>query len=358
MEPKLSWLIFSVAIGIAWWYYGYQKNSSRNRGRPVQRASNAASTKQPVQWSDTETKAKPSAKAAKAKAPRKSVKKAVQEAGDKAADYLSAASSAAGADADDDLSPITSPTTTAKAPSGKDVSDMLDSKAPVTVLKIGASEKPAPKPKAQPRSETPTETKKQRQNKRKQEEAKAAREEAEEKRKELLEQQRRTARISRGEPARNGAQAPQPPTGAWNQVAAPTPARPISGQLLDTLDNTSTASSSEAATNGTAPTPDSTSFSNLMSEEDQLREALAESAWTTVPKGKKKNKKTNGETLGEGSDSGLSHEPTPAPVKQAPVSAPAPIKKVETAKPASRFEVLAEPTTEASHPMDSDWPVV
>ncbi|KAF2255924.1 hypothetical protein BU26DRAFT_11868 [Trematosphaeria pertusa] len=359
MEAWLSWALVLAISGALYYYYSQNSNRGKHRGRPLQRAANTATTKEPIQWDEGEAKSKSAAKPAKAKAPRRSVKKAVQEVGDKAESYLSAASSTAGADADDDLSPVTSPslgaTTAVTAPSGRDVSDMLESHATPSVLKISASEKPArPAKPQQKRSETPQETKRQKQNREKKERERAAREEAEKERKILEENQRRRAREARGEAARNGLQSAQAPTSnPWNRPTAPV--QPVGGQLLDTIDATSTASSSEAHTNGTAPTPDSMSYANLPSEEEQMRLAMEESAWTTVPKVKKQRKnKAGGETAEEGSDSGAPQEPTP--IQPAPVKAP--VKKTENVKPASRFEVLSEPTSDASHPMDSDWPVV
>ena len=209
------------------------------------------------------------AKAAKAKAPRKSVKSAVQETGNKAEAYLSTASSTAGADADDDLSPVATPSGhAAKAPSGRDVSDMLGPQAgAASVLSIKPAEKPARPTKPQAaKVEAPSESKKARQNRRKVEEAKAAREEEEKQRQALLEKQRRTAREARGEPAKNGLKAAKAPaSNAWTTVPSRGAVQPVAsaptGQLLDTFDAASTASSSEAPTNGTAPTPDSMSNS-------------------------------------------------------------------------------------------------
>lgn len=353
MEPWQSWAAFLAILALIVVYYRSKNQpSGPNRGRPLQRATNAQS----IEWSDSEKKSK--TKAAKAKPPRKSVKKAGQDVGNKAEADLSAVSSTTGADADDDLSPVQSPSLAAKiadkVPSGKDVSDMLDPKNAPSVMRITESLKPGRPAKPQQKSsESQTKTKKQAQNEKKREAEKAARAAAEVERKKLEEKQRALARESRGEAPRNGVRSSQPPTSnAWNRAAAPAANEPAHGQLLDTIDNTSTASS---ATNGTAPTPDSTSYSNLPSEEDQMREALAESAWTTVPKGKKKKiTKASDELVGEGSDSGVPHEPVPAPVKPTP----APVAKKENAKAASRYEVLSAPITDASHPMDSDWPVV
>lgn len=354
MSVIQNWAIFLVLAG-AVYLLARKGKSGEPRGRSLQRAANnaASNLKAPAQWSDEESKSKskPTGKANKAKAPRKSVKKAVQEVGEKTEAYLSGASSNTGAEADDDTPPVTS------NPSGRDVSDMLEPQAPKTVLKINASDKPArPSKPQQQRSESTTETKKQRQNKKKKEEEKAAREAAEEERKKLLEQQRRTAREARGESARNGLQAAKAPTSsAWGSGSAPA-VQPslIGGQLLDTLDNVSEVKpTSGGVTNGTASS-ESTKYGNLPSEEDQLRMAMEESAWTTVPKGRKKAKK---ETVDDGSDSGA-QEAAPAPVAAAPVKA-APIKKAENTKPASRFDLLSsQQITDVGDPRDSDWPVV
>ncbi|PSN72811.1 hypothetical protein BS50DRAFT_582439 [Corynespora cassiicola Philippines] len=363
MNPLVSWACFLAIAGVAYLYYTTQGNKNApQRGRSA-----TASSKDSVQWSDGDSKKKAAPKPAKAKAPRKSVKKAVQEAGSKAEAYISGASSNAGADADDDLSPVASPAlgATTKSPSGRDVSDMLEPKAAApAILKIGASEKPAREPKQQQkRAETPTETKKQRQNKKKAEEAKAQREADEKQRQALLEKQRRTAREARGEPARNGVQpAKAPASNAWTTVGSSgaAPASANNGQLLDTFEQDVASTAKTSATNGTAPTsnslPASGQWQNLPSEEEQLRLAMEESAWTTVPKGKKQQRKvkTGDDTAEEGSDSGVPQEA--APVKAAP--APVPAKKAENSKPASRFEVLSQPVPNVGHPLDSDWPVL
>lgn len=240
--------------------------------------------------------------------------------------------------------------------------------AAASVLKIGGSEKPAGQKKPQQqRPETPQETKKQRQNRKKVEEAKAQREADEKERQKLLEKQRRTAREARGEPAKNGLQPAKAPTSnAWasstpaSKVVAAAPAQ--SGQLLDTFDPdvVSTASSSEAgATNGTAPTPDSMGnsgdWTNGLSEQEQLRMALEDSAWETVPKGKKQRKtKPAEDTAGESTTTSAPQEvqeKETAPVKKVLA------KQMENKPPVSRYAALDE-ITDAGHPMDSEWGVV
>ncbi|KAF2189785.1 hypothetical protein K469DRAFT_562803 [Zopfia rhizophila CBS 207.26] len=367
----ISWATFLALVGAAYWYYGQTGNRGRQRGRTLQRANNAGTRNDAlVQWSDSEAAPKTTAKSPKAKTPRKSVKKAVQEVGDKAEAYLSAASSTAGADADDDLSPAMSPALgamTAKAPSGKDVTDMLEPKgAAPSVLKLTQPEKPARQTKPQQRPETPQETKKQRQNRKKAEEAKAQREADEKQRQILLEKQRRTAREARGEPAKNGLQPAQAPSSnPWTTVRSSSGgARGThdmtsahNGQLLDTFDPevVSTASSSENATNGTSTTTNSLNnsihWANLPPEEEQVRMAMEDSEWTTVPKGRKQRKnKTAGDTTGEeGGDSGVPQQE--APFKKTPIPA------VENVQPRSRFELLSEQSSDKGHPMDSDWAV-
>lgn len=356
MNPLVSWAIFLVLIGGLCWHYGAfdkligkKPEQSGTRGRTLSRSNDTA-------WLESDSKTKPT-KATKKQGPRKSVKKAVQEVGTKAEAALSGVSSTTGADADDDLSPVQSPSLAAKVtnaiPSGKDVSDMLDPKIVPNVLKIGASEKPARPPKPQQtKSETQKQTKKQAQNAKKREAEKAARAEAEVERKQLQEQQLRTARLARGEAPGARYQSSQPASNAWNNTAAPAASKPAGGLLLDTLEAPSSATS---ATNGTAPTSGST-YNNLPSEEDQIAAAMADSAWTEVPKGKKKKTKAEA-AVGEGSDSGIGSETAYAPVKATPAPAPKKENKKET-KPISRYEVLSQPINSFSDPRDSDWPVV
>lgn len=352
----MSWCAFLAIAGAAYWYYT-QNNRTTPRGRSTTRASFSNPSKEQVQWSDSDSKSKAAQKSAKPKAARKPVKPA-REVSNKAEAYLSAASSTGGADADDDLSPVASPTVAAaQAPSGKNVSDMLSPKAAAaSVLSIKPSDKPAraSKPQAQ-KTEVQQETKKQRQNKKKNDEAKAAREEAERERQVLAEKQRRAAREARGEPAKNGLQSAQAPASSpWTTVpsrgAVQPPAAPTS-QLLDTFEGASNPISNAAPTNGTAQAP--SSYNSLPSEEEQLRLAMEDSAWTTVPKGKKQQRKTANEELLEES------------VANVPVQAPQPIKPIrptqalnpENKKPSSRYQILSEPYT-AQADGDSDWPVM
>ncbi|KAF2856403.1 hypothetical protein T440DRAFT_107779 [Plenodomus tracheiphilus IPT5] len=356
MQTWQSWAIFLAIAGAAYWYYNQNSNASE-RGRSTTRTPITGALKDSVQWSDSDKKPK-AQKQAKAKAPRKSVKSAVQEVGNKVEAALTTA--APTSDADDDLSPVASPVAPSnKTPSGKDVSDMLGSqRATPAVLSLKPADKPArtAKPQLQ-KTESTQETKKQRQNRKKVEEAKAAREEEEKQRQALLEKQRRTAREARGEAAKNGLQqANAPASNAWTTVPTRGAVQPAAsaptGQLLDTFEGASTGSISDAPTNGTAQT--AASLNGLPSEEEQLRLAMEDSAWTTVPKGGKKTRKTVNEELMEESNNSVSVEQAPQPVK---AIRPTQASKPENQKPSSRYQILSEDFT-PSHPQDSDWPVV
>jgi hypothetical protein len=365
METWASWALFLAIIGAGYLYYS-QTQGGVTRGRSTAtRPTTASSVADNAQWLENEvkTKAAKATKAVKAKAPRKSVKSAVQETGNKVESYLSNASSTAGADADDDLSPVVSPASNAfKAPSGRDVSDMLGSQgAAPSVLSIKPGEKSARAAKPQAvKTEAPQESKKARQNRKKVEEAKAAREEEEKQRLALQEKQRRTAREARGEPAKNGLQAAKAPTSsAWTTVGRGAVQPPVSaaptGQLLDTFDAASTASSSEAPTNGAAVTPDSMSnsgYNNALSEEEQVKIVMDDTtAWETVPKGKKQKKKTAVEEEG-------SVTPQVAqPVKPVHIDKFVRPTVSENKKPSSRYQILQEEFVGGADNAD-DWPVV
>jgi hypothetical protein len=367
METWASWALFLAIVGAGYVYYS-QNQRAITRGRSTAtRPTTASSVADNAEWLQNEVKAKAAkaTKAAKAKAPRKSVKSAVQETGNKVEAYLSNASSTAGADADDDLSPVASPSSNAfKAPSGRDVSDMLGPQtAAPNVLSIKPAEKPSKPTKPQAlKAEAPQESKKARQNRKKAEEAKAAREAEEKERQALLEKQRRTAREARGEPAKNGLQAAKAPSSnAWTTVssrgAVQPPASAPTGQLLDTFDAASTASSSEVPTNGTVPTPDSLSNSGhnnaALSEEEQVKIAMEDTtAWETVPKGKKQKKKT---VVEDDSDSVTPQ--VAQPVKPVHIDKFVRPTISENKKPSSRYQILQEEFVGGADNAD-DWPVV
>ncbi|KZM22776.1 uncharacterized protein EKO05_0001489 [Ascochyta rabiei] len=358
MQSWMSWATFLAILAAGYFYYAPKLNTD-TRGRSTARTTTTSSKQ--VDWSDSEGKPKAAAKQAKkqAKAPhKKSIQDAVQEAGNKAKAEFNAATSA-GADASDDSSSASSVRAAPKVPSGRDVSDMLSSSgASANVLSIKASDKPAKatKPKAQ-KVETPQETKKQRQNRQKVEAQKAQREEDEKQRQIMLEKQRRTAREARGEPAKNGVAAKLPTNNPWagqsSGGAVQAPSSAPSGQLLDTFDVASTASSS--ATNGTNNTPDtvsnSGSYNGLPSEEEQMRLAMEDnSAWTTIPKGGKKQKATQ-----------VTEESTASTA--VPAQSTKPAQALQSKKPEnrastsnSRYGILSEPFTTTEK--DSDWPVM
>lgn len=368
MDKTTSWAIFLAIVAVGYWYYRQNPaNRGRTRGRSINRTTNTAPARGDAQWIETESKTKPATKGQKAKAPRKPIKKSVQEVAEKAESYLSGASTT-GADADDDLSPAVSPAlkanTALKAPSGKDVSDMLESagNAP-SVLKINPSEKPARSNKPQQqKSEAPQETKKQRQNRKKAEEAKQQREADEKARQALLEQQRRTARIARGEPAKNGLQPTKPPAeNAWDSgrpASVAAAGAKSNGPLLDTFDPD--ASSNTSSVGGVTPKSsnlgESHEWAAGLSEEEQLRMALEDSAWETVPKGKKQRKNKAVEESGD--DQNVKAAAVPQEAAPAAAAAKkAPVQPTESKAPSSRYGIL-EQAPDVGHPMDSEWGVV
>ncbi|KAF2131565.1 hypothetical protein P153DRAFT_383659 [Dothidotthia symphoricarpi CBS 119687] len=353
MQAWASWAAFLVLIGGAYFYYTKNERAAAARGRTTTRAGSA---KESMQWAEPEKKSKAAPKQAKAKAPRKSVKTAVQEAGNKAEAYLS---SAVGASTDDDDNRAT------QAPSGRSVADMLEPQAAAAaVLNIKPSGKPARSSKPQaPKVEAVQESKKQRQNRKKVEEQKAQREAEEKERQGLLEKQRRTAREARGEPAKNGVPIDQAPeSNPWTKIrpkgVAQAPEAVLGGQLLDTFEAAPTVSSVTAPSNGTAPTTGSAStsghYNGLPSEEEQVRFAMEDSAWTTVPKGGKKQKAkvVGGDLTDEGSDSGAAQKYVPVQPTQ-----PVRPKVAENKKPLSRYSILDESFTAKPDDPD-DWPVV
>jgi hypothetical protein len=356
METWMSWAVVLAIGAAAYWYYVHQNNEAIARGRSTIGKSTTNSLKDAINW---DNESKPKAKPAKKQAPRKSVKTAVQEAGNKAAATLSQVAPAAVANATsyDEAKPVASK----KAPSGKDVSDMLETRsASPSVLSIKPSEKAARPAKAQtPKPEVAQETKKQRQNKKKVEEAKAAREEEEKERKALEERQRRTAREARGEPAKNGLGQSKPPaTNAWTEVpsrgAVQVPKAAFSNQFLDTFEAPSAAANTTAGaapTNGTkTATP---SYNGLPSEEEQLRLAMEDSAWTTVPKaGKQKRKTVNEELADELAEVGITQTQPSKPVR------PAEATKAENKIPSSRYQILAEEFTPKTGDDADDWAVM
>lgn len=359
MDKFVSWAIFLAIVGAGYMYYSQNNKPQpgRARGRSINRTAGTTTGKGDTQWLESDTKKKAAPKPAKKKGPVKSVKKAAQDVAEKV-EAITSGASTAGADGDDDLSPANSPTLAAeiasKMPSGKDVSDMLEPKAAAAnVMRILPSTQPARPNKQQPKAEAAKETKKQRQNKKKAEEAKAAREEAEKERKVLAEKQRRAAREARGEPAKNGLKTAQTP--ASNAWASDRPAAEVvsagvpQGQLLDTFEPEVTSTS----TNGGIKTPESQDWTNGVSEEEQLRRAMEETAWETVPKGKKQRKGKGPETATESKETATPVEATPFKEVKAPVAE----KKAENKIPESRYAPL-QSVPDVKHPLDSEWGVI
>ncbi|KAL1792235.1 hypothetical protein ACET3X_009986 [Alternaria dauci] len=358
MEPWMSWAVFLAIGGAVYWYYMHQGTTADVRGRSTTGKSTTSSLKEAVNWDSSEKKPKAAKKSEKPKAARKSVKTAVQDAGNKAAETLKQAAPKQAAD--EEVAPPAAYTD--KAPSGKDVSDMLGER-PISpaVMSIKPSDKPAKSVKAQTqKAEVATESKKQRQNRKKAEEAKAAREEEEKARKALEEKQRRVAREARGEPAKNGLGQSKPPaSNPWTEVSskasrgAVQPSAPApTGQLLDTFEAPAqTATTSSAPTNGAAKT--SAPLNNLPSEEEQMRLAMEDSAWTTVPKGGKTKRKTVNEELAEE----LSNVTETKPSQSAKPVRPTEIIK-ENKNPSSRYQILAEEFNPKTGDDVDDWAVM
>ncbi|KAH9827102.1 hypothetical protein Tdes44962_MAKER03071 [Teratosphaeria destructans] len=244
------------------------------------------------------------------------------------------ASSQDGAEADDDLSPVASPTL-----KGGDVSDMLEPKASgPSTLRLTAPTQPVRQTVQRQRKEEVVESKKQRQNRLKKERERAEREAQEKERKLLEEKTRRAAREARGEPAKNGIPIPKPP--ASNAWTAPKPAQqhelPLivngsgNGQLLDTFDAESTASSTGGMQPSTAATSTSGADSTerdvaTLSEEEQYewarKQSEDDSGWTTAASKRQQKKKApeNGDV-------------TPVPSTPAPQPAPAAAKPATSGK--------------------------
>lgn len=223
---------------------------------------------------------------------------------------VSTASSTTGAEADDDLSSVPTPELEAEPdeqmPDGLDPSDMLEPAVPgPSVLRLTDTDKAERKKPAPPKPQQEAETKRQRQNRRKAEERRLQKEADEKARRSQLENQRRTAREARGEPAKNGIPVAPPATNAWNTATATSVAQdPPAFQpqapngnsgsfaLLDTFNSTGTDGGSTASSNVGSSSQDVHWEKDLPSEEEQMRRLMEEdeSAWT-VAKGKKNRRK-------------------------------------------------------------------
>ena len=258
---------------------------------------------------------------------------------------ISSASSTGGAEADDDLTPARSP-----ALAAGDISDMLEKQAPgPSVLRLTGSSDSSSANKARPQKEfQPAETKKQRQNRKKLDDRKLEREAAERERQSMMENQRRTAREARGEPARNGIPIGKPPAvSAWaaqtiNRVTeAPVPSTTANGApLLDTFEPESSLGVNDSAA--------ATSTTSRQFHSDNDATGIATSAdqtgWNTV--GKKKQRKANSDTEEVASPPVIAEKPAVA----APVVQP-------TKAPSNNYALLDVSSTfdAGSHPDDSQW---
>ncbi|KAF1814355.1 hypothetical protein P152DRAFT_385443, partial [Eremomyces bilateralis CBS 781.70] len=225
-------------------------------------------------------------------------------------------SSTTGADADDDMSPVMSPKYGAQAsgPSGQDVSDMLEpASIGPSVLRVTESPNPQPTRTRKPNTQSAPaqESKKQRQNRKKAEERKAIQDQAEKERQVLLEKQRRQARETRGELAKDGSafMRSAPATNAWAGRAPNAPSTgPVNGtqatSLLDTFEPhpPSPSSSTDLATSAASTSASGKNWErDLPSEEEQIRKIMEddESMWNTVSS-KKNRKKAPESTNGAG----------------------------------------------------------
>jgi hypothetical protein len=213
-------------------------------------------------------------------------------------------SSGSSQEGDDDWEPaVVSPTLRSTG-----VDDMLEP-APQgpNALRITAPTKPQKEKVNKPKKEEVVETKKQRQNRKKREAEKAAIAETNNATKSLQEQQRRTARLARGEPAKNGVPVPAAPVeNPWQEQnaarEAQLPAVVSNGtqsqtQLLDTFDVESNSSSNAEVS--TAATSIADQGPHVTSGEEDLQKALEESeqetGWTVQSTKKSKKKVTSGD---------------------------------------------------------------
>ncbi|KAB5579935.1 hypothetical protein GE09DRAFT_419825 [Coniochaeta sp. 2T2.1] len=215
---------------------------------------------------------------------------------------VSAPSSTTGADADDDQSSNASPEFTPV--DSRDVSDMLEqpSSSGPSVLRLTDTDKAAKPNNKKAKAPEVKETKKQRQNRAKVEAAKLAREAEEAARKVKAEEQRRTARIAEGRPAKDGSTFTNnaaPKSSAWtasNGVNGTngTSSEFVPVQPLDTFTTSDTASKTDTIK---ASSPSNNWVATLPSEEEQLSLLKDEDNWNTVTKKKAKQSKPKKDAL-------------------------------------------------------------
>lgn len=202
---------------------------------------------------------------------------------------------------DDRWSPATAPSTLKSS----GIDDMLEKEAPrPNSLRITAATQPIKEKANRPKKEEVVETKKQRQNRKKREERQAADAEAQAAQKRLEEQQRRTARIARGEAAKNGVQiAPASAENPWSESNARVEAQVATSsnqnQLLDTFDIESNSSSNAGEVNSTAATSTTDQTPSTTNAEDGdfqkiIEESNLEDGWTDVKTTRKATRKQQG----------------------------------------------------------------
>ncbi|KAI0111642.1 hypothetical protein F4814DRAFT_362321 [Daldinia grandis] len=282
---------------------------------------------------------------------QKSVKQSkAQEIPDASAGKASVPSSHAG-DADDDLSSQASPVV--GAVNSHDVSDMLEPVASgPSVLRLTDVDSVKPKERKQKAPEV-VETKKQRQNRKKAEAAKAAREEEEKERKVKLEQQRRTARIAEGRPAKDGSSFTASAQNAWNEKSTNNNS---TVQPLDTFEQKPKVEPTKPSTVSAAGTTKKSDpwLSGVPSEEEQMELLRQEDSWNEVKTKKKGKKKDASDVSGPSAPATNGRSAT----STSTVKAPAPING--TKKPilvSSNFSFAALTPEETDDNEEKEWDV-
>ncbi|KAI1661070.1 hypothetical protein F4813DRAFT_349412 [Daldinia decipiens] len=284
---------------------------------------------------------------------QKSVKQSkAQELPDASAGKASVPSSHAG-DADDDLSSQASPVV--GAADSRDVSDMLEPVASgPSVLRLTDVDSVKPKERKQKAPEV-VETKKQRQNRKKAEAAKAAREEEEKERKVKLEQQRRTARIAEGRPAKDGSSFTASAQNAWNEKST---TKNSTVQPLDTFEQQAKVEPTKPSTVSAAGTTKKSDpwLSGMPSEEEQMELLRQEDSWNEVKtkkKGKKKDASADVSASSAPATNGRSATSTPT------VKAPAPVNGTKKPILTSSNSSFAALTPEETDDIDEEkeWDV-
>ncbi|KAI0852886.1 hypothetical protein F5Y00DRAFT_226292 [Daldinia vernicosa] len=255
-------------------------------------------------------------------------------------------------DADDDLSSQASPVV--KAVDSRDVSDMLEPVASgPSVLRLTGVDSVKPKERKQKAPEV-VETKKQRQHRKKAQAAKAAREEEEKERLVKLEQQRRTARIAEGRPAKDGSSFMASAQNAWNEK----PTNNSTVQPLDTFEQQPKVESTKPSTVNTAGTTKKSDpwLSGMPSEEEQMELLRQENSWNEVKtkkKGKKKDASADVSAPSAPATNGRSATSTPT------VKAPVPVngtKKPILTSSNSSFAALTPEETDDNEE-EKEWDV-